>query len=345
MPDSTQHRIWGIIVFWVGIGLSCLALYLAMHDLPLRDIGNALLQVRWVYGGLVLLSVSVNITAKTARWRVLLGMIGIQRPFYQISLSLMAGQLWNQVSPVRLGDLSRAWLPGLGGQKKMFVLSTVAVEKLMDTFLYATLILVLIFMTPFPTWINFPVAFLAAAGAGVLGFTFFMLVQHRLQPEQILEKFSWLPSGLHKRILNALQAIIEAVSVFRSNLFPVLGLTVLIWLTALLNIYLAMLAMGISLSGLWEWTTSVVLLLAGLQAGISLPSAPMTVGVFEYICKSVLVLFGVNGVSAFAFGVFLHTITMLPLIVLGLIGAIYTWYTFSVSIPTGQNPSSNERDG
>ena len=98
-----------------------------------------------------------------------------------------------------------------------------------------------------------------------------------------------------------------------SELVKIVLLSVLIWGTAILNNYLLLLAFQIDLP-----VTAAVLLLVGLQIGISLPSLPGTIGVFEYVCVLVLAVFAVERTAALSYGILLHAIVMLPATLAGI---------------------------
>ena len=106
---------------------------------------------------------------------------------------------------------------------------------------------------------------------------------------------AWISSG---------RASLSALSLF----------TILIWLMAILNNWLAFQAFHLDLP-----FRAAALLLAALQAGISLPTVPGALGVFQYICVLVLGLYGVSDAQAFSYGVFLHGMVMLPTTMAGLL--------------------------
>ena len=62
----------------------------------------------------------------------------------------------------------------------------------------------------------------------------------------------------------------------------------------------------------------LVLVLVGLQAGISLPAIPGTIGLFEYICILALSVFGVDQSLALSFGLLLHAIVLIPTTLAGI---------------------------
>jgi glycosyltransferase 2 family protein len=80
-----------------------------------------------------------------------------------------------------------------------------------------------------------------------------------------------------------------------------------VWASAVLNNVLMLWAFGIDLP-----LEAALLLLVGLQVGISLPTLPGTIGVFEYVCVVVLALWGVERTLAFSYGLLLHAVVMIP---------------------------------
>jgi uncharacterized membrane protein YbhN (UPF0104 family) len=56
-----------------------------------------------------------------------------------------------------------------------------------------------------------------------------------------------------------------------------------------------------------------------LMAGISLPSAPGRIGIFEYSCILALSIFGIRQAQALSYGILLHAVVLLPTTLLGLL--------------------------
>jgi uncharacterized membrane protein YbhN (UPF0104 family) len=90
--------------------------------------------------------------------------------------------------------------------------------------------------------------------------------------------------------------------------------TTSIWGLAILNNHFTLLALGIHLP-----ITASMLILVGLQAGISLPAIPGTIGLFEYICVLALSLFGIDQSLALSYGILLHAIVLVPSTIAGMI--------------------------
>jgi uncharacterized membrane protein YbhN (UPF0104 family) len=126
----------------------------------------------------------------------------------------------------------------------------------------------------------------------------------------------WLPvqirNWLHPR-LRAGYASLEIVR-RRRDFSKLVFWSVIVWGTALLTNHLTLLAFGIRLP-----FTASLLILIGLQAGISIPSVPGRIGIFEYICVLALTVFDVEQILSVSYGILLHTIVLIPSTLLGLV--------------------------
>ena len=100
----------------------------------------------------------------------------------------------------------------------------------------------------------------------------------------------------------------------RDDLLRLIFWTALIWGLAITTNYFTLLALDIHLP-----LTASMLILFGLQAGISLPAIPGTIGLFEYICVLALSVFGVDQALALSFGLLLHAIVLVPTTLAGMV--------------------------
>ncbi len=333
-----------LIFFIFGFGVSMLAFYLALQDIPFSLIQHALFQANWFFVLMTFVSVIANILAKTFRWQVLLGEEGKKIPFHQLLVLLMMGQLWNQVYPIRVGDIGRAWMYDSAGSNKIFILSTVAVEKLLDTIAYGILVIVSLGFITLPPQMHVPTYFLILLAFGfmlvVLAFTW----RGNFSFHRWIGFFSWLPAGIQRILFRWIKSVAESFHILRTNWRSAFVTTLLIWLTALGNIYCVFWALSIQFSLPIDSLKAMILLLVTLQIGITLPSAPLTVGVFQYICKFVLQIFGVEGAVGVTFGVLLQLITMLPIVFIGSFGAIITWNKTYKTNKNRTRQESNDMD-
>jgi uncharacterized protein (TIRG00374 family) len=299
----------------LGVAFSGLFLYVAVRNVDLRDVQVALAQANGAYIILALGSVAMNIAGKGLRWKILMGDAGRSIPFVRLLSSLIVGQMLNLLLPARAGDISRAYVIGRLGPGPMFVLGTIVLEKLLDMILYAMLFVLLLILIPLPDWLGNSATAVAlvtcVAVVAVAAITF-----GRDALTQFVARYAeYLPASVRRRLVERVRSMLGSLDVLHSrpDVLKLFGCSVLIWGTALLNNHLVLLALNMVLP-----LTASLLVLIVLQAGISLPSLPGNLGIFEYLCVLALSIFGVERAPALSFGVLLHGLVMLPQLLIGL---------------------------
>jgi uncharacterized protein (TIRG00374 family) len=277
---------------------------------------------------LALGSVTTNTLAKALRWKILVGRKGGEIPLIQYLMVLLAGQMLNALFPARLGDLARAYSLGGMGAGRTYALGTVVLEKMMDALAYVLLFGMLVILMPLPEWVGgsilvFVVVMLTIAG-GIL-----LLVFRPAPFIRILHFFmGYLPAGIRNWLSPRIESGLSSLKIIRrrEEVLRLVSWTVIVWGTAILNNHLVMLALDIHLP-----LTASLLVLVGLQAGISLPAIPGTIGLFEYICILALSLFNVGPSTALSFGLLLHAIVFIP----PTLGGLISFWVLGLS---GQRP-------
>jgi len=298
----------------VLLAVCALSLYLAVQDVALTEIGEALAQADLRYIGLALASVSLNNLAKAARWKLLLGPTGKHVPMSTLLASHLAGQTLNLFYPARLGDLSRAYIVGGMGLGRVFVLGSVVMEKLVDMLAYAALFIFLLLLIPLPNWIGDSAYGLAVITLGLWGFLL-AASRKRLGLISALDWAArWMPVTLREQVIRRMRSGLESLAVLQGSrdLTRLAGWSALIWATAVLNNYLVIEALHLHLP-----LTASLLIAIALQVGISIP-VPGRIGVFEYICVQSLALFDIEAAVGLSYGILLHGLTMFPLVAVGL---------------------------
>jgi hypothetical protein len=109
-----------------------------------------------------------------------------------------------------------------------------------------------------------------------------------------------------------------------------------VWGTAILTNYLVLQALHLPAP-----PVSALFVLLVVQVGISLPSAPATIGVFEYLCVVALAFFNVEATEALGFGILLHILVFAPPTLAGLLLFWSSGVTLSqvTAQPLHQGPS------
>ncbi len=252
--------------------------------------------------------------ARALAWRAILqNGATLRRTFFAIE----EGYLLNNLLPFRLGELGRAVLLGRHvTQGPLYVLSTIAIERVYDLALAASFLL-----------LSLPFLF-ALAQASLLAITtlaltvgalllFYTLARHGQHVQGWLyswlgERWAWMDRLLAKAgdILAGFGALTSPRS-FSLSLFWML----LCWLLLAAEYYV-LLQWFAPHASLW-W--AIFALSIGML-GAALPSVPSSLGVYEASLVGALALFNVPFAAALSFAITLHLIHILLSGLLGLWG-------------------------
>ena len=300
----------------IGLAASALLLYLAFRTTTFVEVWDVLSQANlwWVLAAF--LSVAANNLFKVLRWQVMLGPPGRTVQFPDLLMSNLSGQMLNAVLPVRVGDLSRAYVIGGKGPGRAFVFGTVILEKIVDLFWFALLFLLLLLLIPLPGWVNNSAWFLAVT-ALVMGLLTFVMAAQRQRLLSIFERMiRRLPEKWRTYLITRLHSGLDSLDVLqqRADLIKIAAWSSVIWTTALLTNQFILLALGIHLD-----LSASLLILVALIVGISVATVPGRIGVFEWICVLTLGLYGVAQAPALGYGLLLHAVVYAPLVLAGVI--------------------------
>jgi len=300
----------------VGLAVSLALLYLAFSATTFAAVWATLRQADLWWVGAALLSVAANNLFKAWRWQVMLGPPGKSVPFLDLLMAHLSGQMLNTLFPVRIGDLSRAYVIGGEGPGRVFVFGTVMLEKIIDLLWFAFLFLLLIALIPLPGWVKDSGWVLVGAAALAGGVTFAMAAQ-RQRFMLVIESISkLLPGKWQAFVVSRLHNGLDCLDVLqqRWDLVKIAGWSTLIWVTAALTNSLTMLALDIHLD-----LSASLLVLVGLIVGVNVAAVPGRIGVFEWICVLVLAAYGIGQTQALSYGLLLHAIVYAPTTLLGVV--------------------------
>lgn len=301
---------------WISILVSLVGLYLAARGVDVRGLLDALgqMQPAWLFPafGLILL----GLLARALRWRLLLQPVSgagirIGRLFNLLNI----GYLVNLVSPVRLGDLLRAYLCSeLQRLSVVGALSTVAVERIVDTL---TIVFLLVLIVPFvtlPSSLAQP-AFAIGLVALVAALVLVLVVSRRERSVALFERVAGRIHFLNRpQVRHSVLAALDGLTVLRSlrSLAGVAVLSLIAWLCVAAEFQVVMHAMGLRLP-----PVAAMLVLCLTTLGMAVPSSPGYLGVFEYLTVVALDVFGISRDIALGYALVLHGIAYLGFLLLG----------------------------
>lgn len=322
-----DHGLWSwangrTLRIVLGTLLSLLFLWLAVRKAPLDQVLATFAVVRYRYVALALALVLLSAPLRALRWKLLYHPAQEGLPVLHLAAILLISQMLNIVLPVRGGEVARIYfMNSTAGRPPAHTLGTIVVEKWLDILMLLVLLLLTPLFVTLPSWFQdsrttlavFAVAFFSTA----LGVSY---GQERLL--RLAAPWArFLPLRWRRAAREALEAGLRSLDVLRS---PRVGLqlqawSLLIWMLNVLVNYVVFLALGLSLP-----FAAAVFVLAVLQVGVAVPSAPGRLGVFHYLCVLALSVFGVGGTMALSYGIALYLVVFLPPTALG--GLCLWWY-------------------
>lgn len=301
---------------WLPGTLISLALIaLLAFTVDWRDAATAMrtMDWRWLLPYLLLYFASTGLRALVSR--VLLE----NRPTWlQSYLAMNQGYLMNNVLPLRLGELGRAYLLGRAASLGSFrVLSAIVIERAYDLAFAAMLLI-----GTLPFVLGGEVAWARPAAFTTLGLVLTMLLSLHLIARFRAPVRAWVDrvfgriGFLRQHALPRLDSFMDGLSALTSlpRFLLSFALMALVWLSGALNYYLLLLGF-VPDAPLW----ATVFSLGVVSLGIAVPSAPAGIGVFEGAMVAALSVAGIDGGKALAYAILLH---VLHIVVSGVIGGI-----------------------
>ncbi len=338
-----------ILSFAVGLVVSVAALYLALKNVPIKDLADYVLRINlfWTLPTLVLIMMSFVLRA--VRWRLILDS-SIRLSFFQAYHPLMIGFMINCVLPGRVGEVAR---PVIIKQKDGVPFSTgiatVAIERFFDAvflvILFAVVVLVVEIDPDFKmkfgeytlsrsTLMALAKAMFAGCIALITMITLFVVNSTRrvitlavmLLPKLFFFASDRVKDQVNNRIAKPIAEMIEGFAsgfdILRtpSKLALCVVYTIIVWFLAGASYYFMMQGCpGVNLS-----IVEMVAYMVIVCFFIALPSVPGFWGIWEAGGVFALTLFGIGASDAAGFTLVNHAIQILPVVIAGIVSAVVT---------------------
>lgn len=302
----------------IGVLLSLLFIWLAFRNIDFSELWQTFtrLQPGWLAPGAVLILLAYFFRALL--WRGLLRRFPVRT--WNLFRIVTIGYLANNILPLRLGEVIRAWL--LGRREKLpasLALATVVIERGLDLLSLFAFFLFMMFWVPFEPWLKLSGLILAGIG---LVMVLVLALNYRYGGhwlDWIEGPLQRLPgkwgSWFHSQLDNFLQGLKLLES--PGQLASVLGLALAGWLSWTSVVYFCFRAMGLPLDFL-----AAMFLIVVLNFGLMLPSSPGGLGVFEFMVILALKPYGVPKEAALGLGFTFHMLQYLLTLIVGWLFAL-----------------------
>ncbi len=262
----------------IGILISAVFVYLAFRRVEFTEIIYSFQHVNylWLIPNVVIVVVTMVIRAE--RWRYILQPLR-KYEIKQLFPPVMIGFMANNVLPVRLGEIVRAYSLGAKtGESRSSIFATVVIERIFDSLTLMAMFWLVILFIPFPPALRkFVIATLAL---NVILIIFLIILKHKGESliGRITGRVPFLPARLAEKIDYILRKFAEGLSIFER--YKSLGFiaiwSLILWLVTALSNYFVFMAFGF-----YPDIAASFILLLFVAAGVLLPSAPGFVGVFQ----------------------------------------------------------------
>lgn len=297
----------------VGILISALGLYLGFRKFDAREFWISLQQTDiLIFIGAMLLMV-LTVVLRAWRWKYLI--LPLQDvPYKQLFGTEMVGYFGNNVFPLRLGEILRAYsLNRITQISTISVFGTIVIERFFDVIVFIiVLILAAILFPSLPVYVKYAGIGTAIGAALLLIFYYISRYRNWVVKDFIKKRL------LHRssRRLRPLQHFARGLLTLRDTPYrwKIFIQSLLVWLLAIFIYWVVGLAFGLVFSA-----REVLLIFFVTSAIISVPSAPGYVGTYHAGAIGVLVFLGYELSAAQVIAVILHAVGFISLTFIGLI--------------------------
>lgn len=302
-------------LFWIGLGVSVGALYLAFRGLHWAEVGDALAEANYGLLALALVLMLASLYVRAVRWGVLF------HPRRDLRLrnlfgAMNAGYAINNVVPVRIGEVARAYLIGeTEGVSTVHSLSTIIVERTLDTLVVIAFLIATLPFIDAPAWARGPALFV---GLGFLVLAALLAGLHAAR-DRAMALVGWgvrfLPERMRAQAEAAADSAIEGFAVLRR---PVVLAEALVWSLASWGVSALLVYTVLRAFNLDVPFSAGVFVMCATALGMVVPSSPGYIGVFHAIAiESLVNVFDVDRNRAASYALVQHAYLYLTPIAFG----------------------------
>lgn len=250
----------------------------------------------------------IGLIARSNSWRILLGQNFKLRKVFDV---VNVGYLINTVMPLRLGELGRAQIISSGGSTSIArVLGTIMIERLLDTLISLSALLISLPMIIIPNWAENLTWVVGISAIGVLVFSFILLTKKN-SVLTLVERFSRI--GLDRlRVITedfiaGLESLLQPTRILSAGSWSLLA-----WICVWVQMWLLLASLDAPASlAAFLFVPSVV------AFGSALPPSPGALGVFEIAAVAGLLVFGIERETALSVAILWHGLQLLTTAVFG----------------------------
>ena len=312
---------------WLGLAISVLFLGLLLRRADPREVLDALTGANYLW---LLPAVSIFYVELWVRALRYEHIVRTLRPISAGALFpiLVIGNMANNLLPLRIGELVRAYLLGERHQlSKMVSLGTGAVERLFDGLTLLAFLIGAVLVLGATGAIRDVILIAVAVFALALA-VFIACIAAPDGAERLIERLAqWLPLRFRRRAVELAISFVEGLRALRhpDAIAWVVGTSLVSWLLETAVYICVGQAFGLGIN--WGYYLMAV---CAANLALTAPSSPGGTGVFEFVVAQALLLANVDESLAAAYAFAAHFTVLLPATLLGL------WCMWSMHLSLGR---------
>ena len=294
--DNIKKIIKGILLY--GLGISIIAIIFS--QIGISNILNTFKHINIYMYIIALIMYFITIYLMSIRWRMLLNINNYKASLKNLIMLTLVGQFINNITPSMRGGsepIRAYYLSKLENIPKSISLSTVVVERILDTIVFLTLsFLVIAYLTidgiPYARQLFFIWIFV-----GIFMVFIIYIITDRywtykiaLTIAEILSKFKLMniPPETVEKSLDKFHKNLEYFKTNKEKMIKPLIISYVWWLIDIGRVYVLFKSIGSSVSFIGVSTTYLISLLAGM-----IPTLPGGLGTSDAVMMAVYSLFNV----------------------------------------------------
>jgi glycosyltransferase 2 family protein len=302
----------GKILSIIGFLVSALLLYFSLKGVQAGEIWLTLKKAdtRLLFVPLVFIFSAVTICS--FRWSRIIGNGTKVRESF---VCLMIGLFVNNVLPVRIGELARGYvLSRKKGLSFTYAFSTVLLDRFFD--LTGLLILTFLFLPSqsLPSHVSQGIRLLV--GLLIVCIALIIVLSQERIANHISSRLVRLETSFLSRFAHRILEIQENLKRIGSPLtiLFLIALSFCTWFSMAVALYFTTWALGVNVPFVY-----IPFVCAMLNMGLTIPSSPGYVGVYQYLLVYLLSIFGVPKTEGFTVSLLFHASWYVPYTILGFI--------------------------
>ena len=301
-----------LIKILLGIAISLALLVWLFWKVDVRAVGARLADTHWGWLAVSIAFGLFALWARAARWRHLFPKHAHPTHLFN---AVMIGYMGNNLLPLRAGEVLRVYVVTRRGQSFWTTVTTLVVERALDGLAIGAVLAFVFFVIPAPREITWA----AETFVGVVLFMVVILVAITAAPltcRILIHSLTYRWPAIERRLLVVFDSMSDGLQGMRrpSQLGPTAVWSLVIWVVIVLSVWTCFRAARLDLP-----VTAALCFIAFIGLGVSLPSSPGFIGVFQAATVLALSFFGVDKVDALGFSLLLHASQFVPVTLWGLL--------------------------